>query len=60
MPNIYIFHGTDDEVIPYESAKKLYNSIPQKNKKLYTIEGAGHNYLQDFDIFKKGMANALD
>lgn len=57
---IYIFHGTEDSVIPYEFAKKLYEEIPStEDKKLYTVEGAGHNYLQDFEAFKEGMAEAF-
>lgn len=57
---IYIFHGTEDVVIPYKFAEKLYNEIPEDTKKmLYTVEGAGHNYLQDFETFKDGMAEAF-
>jgi len=47
-------------VIPYESAEKLFKSIPGNNKELFSIEGGGHNYLQDFEVFKNGMAEALD
>jgi alpha-beta hydrolase superfamily lysophospholipase len=58
---IYIFHGTEDSVIPYKFAKKLYEDIPETTKKkLYTVEGAGHNYLQDFDAFKVGMSEAFE
>lgn len=57
---IYIFHGTNDEVIPYTSAKRLYESMATDRKKLFSIKDGGHNYLQDFEIFKKGMAEALD
>lgn len=57
---VYIFHGTDDEVIPYESAEKLYRSIPGNRKKLFTIKSGGHNYLQDFKVFQEGMKEALN
>jgi fermentation-respiration switch protein FrsA (DUF1100 family) len=56
---VYIFHGTDDPVIPYKFAKQLYDVIPGRKKKMYTIEGGGHNYLQDTDLFKTGMEEAL-
>jgi alpha-beta hydrolase superfamily lysophospholipase len=57
---IFIFHGTEDRVIPFKFAKKLFESIPEKiEKKLYTIEGGGHNYLQDSDVFKDGMMEAF-
>lgn len=57
---VYIFHGTDDSVIPYEYAEKLYKSISGEGKKMFTIEGGGHNYLQDYDVFKNGMNEALN
>ena len=56
---IYIFHGDDDSVIPIAQAKDLYDEIPGTAKKFYEIEGAGHNYLQDFDVFKKGINEAF-
>ncbi len=57
---VYIFHGTDDSVIPYEFAQKLFESIPGNGKQFYTIKGGGHNYLQDYDVFKNGMKQALN
>ncbi|MBU2946410.1 alpha/beta hydrolase [Zobellia uliginosa] len=57
---VYIFHGKEDRVIPYESAKKLYGAIPGNNKELFSISDAGHNYLQDFQVFKEGMSKVLD
>lgn len=57
---IYIFHGTDDSVIPYKFAQKLYEAIPGDGKKFFTIENGSHNYLQDYDAFKTGMNEALN
>jgi len=57
---IYVFHGTNDKVIPYKFAQKLYKAIPGDGKKFYTIEGGGHNYLQDYEAFKNGMKEALN
>ncbi|WP_289042058.1 alpha/beta hydrolase [uncultured Zobellia sp.] len=57
---IYIFHGKEDNVIPYESAEKLFAVIPGNNKELFSISNAGHNYLQDFKVFKEGMNKVLD
>lgn len=57
---IYIFHGTEDTVIPYKYARQLFEAIPDgKEKKMFTIEGGEHNYLQDSDIFKDGIDEAL-
>ncbi|WP_289062764.1 alpha/beta hydrolase [uncultured Zobellia sp.] len=57
---IYIFHGKEDTVIPYESAEKLFAVIPGNNKEFFSISNAGHNYLQDFKVFKEGMNKVLD
>ena len=57
---IYIFHGKEDNVIPYESAEKLFATIPGNNKEFFSIANAGHNYLQDFKVFKEGMNKVLD
>lgn len=57
---IYIFHGTEDNIIPYKFAKKLFKAIPGKGKKMYTIKGGGHNYLQDYDAYQLGMQEALN
>ncbi|WP_422080273.1 alpha/beta hydrolase [Ulvibacterium sp.] len=56
---IFIFHGTEDAVIPYDSAKRLYESIPGSAKQLFTIEGGRHNYLQSSPIFQQGIDKAL-
>lgn len=47
-----IFHGTDDNVVPYKSGKKLYaTASPQYGKQLVTIPGGGHNNLSKFDVY---------
>ncbi len=57
---IVIFHGTDDSIVPYESGKRLFESIPTSSKKkFYTIEGAGHNDLIEFDTYTLGIAEVL-
>ena len=46
---IYIFHGTEDRVIPVEHSK----SLARKNRRVryYEIEGAGHNNITQYQIF---------
>ena len=56
---IYIFHGTQDQVVPFESGKRLYESIPHNNKSFYTIQNGGHNNLGDFEIYWKEVAAIL-
>ncbi len=57
---VYIFHGTADKVIPYEQAETLHADIPGTQKKMYTIDGGGHNYLQDSELFKMGMNEVFE
>ena len=41
---VLIIHGSSDMIIPHSEAILLYKSIPENvEKKLVTIEGAGHN-----------------
>ncbi|WP_237561726.1 alpha/beta hydrolase [Flagellimonas algicola] len=56
---IRIFHGTEDRVVPYESGKKLFESIPKSDKKMYTIPGGRHNDLEGFEIYKNGLKSEL-
>ncbi len=42
---ILVIHGTQDEIVPLELAKKLYKIIPSGDKRFVTVEGATHNTL---------------
>jgi fermentation-respiration switch protein FrsA (DUF1100 family) len=44
---ILIFHGTKDEIVPYSSGKKLYESLVNKNVTFITIPNGKHNNLSD-------------
>lgn len=41
--NIWIAHGVEDDIIPIEHSKKLFESIQGESKRYFEIEGAGHN-----------------
>jgi len=56
---ITIFHGTEDEIVPYSSGERLFNAIMHSPKKMYTIEKGSHNNLADFDLYQKGMQATL-
>ena len=56
---IAVFHGTEDEVIPLESGKKLFESIPDGQKEFYLIEGARHNNIASFDDYHTGLGRFL-
>ncbi len=57
---VYIIHGTEDSVIPFEQAQDLFKKIPDGQGSFYKVEGGGHNYLQDFKEFNTAMNQALE
>jgi len=57
---IRIFHGTADDVVSYKSGKKLFDSIPGHDKKMYPIEGGNHNNLIEFGSFQEAIRQELE
>ena len=51
---IYIFHGTDDQLIGYHHAQELLEKKP--SVKLYTIEEGKHNNLPEFPEYHIALA----
>lgn len=45
-PNIYIFHGDDDPIVPYSHSQKYLKALP--TAKLTTIKGGGHLNIPEF------------
>lgn len=56
---IHIFHGTNDEVVPFKSGKKLFDSIHNPNKQLTVIPGGKHNNLSNFDAYWQHLEQFL-
>lgn len=56
---VTIFHGTSDEVVPYESGQKLFKAVPNSNKQFFSIREGKHNNLIDFEVYHKGIEQAL-
>jgi uncharacterized protein len=55
---IFIVHGTEDEVVPYSSGKKLFDSLPHKEKATFvTIPNGKHNDLSNFKDFWEELTN---
>jgi pimeloyl-ACP methyl ester carboxylesterase len=52
-----IFHGTDDEIIPYSQAARL--AAENRGTKLVTIEGGSHNNLAQFRTFRSALDSLL-
>jgi uncharacterized protein len=54
---ITIFHGTNDNVVPYSQAKCLYQS--KQGSELITIKSGSHNNLNDFPLFHQKLDSLL-
>ncbi len=57
---IYIFHGTDDSVVPYASGQRLHESLPVGQSELITIEGGQHKNLVEFETFNEELERILN
>lgn len=55
---VYIFHGTDDELIKYKSAAKL-KSLLKPGDEFITIDGGKHSGLRHFDEYKNKLKEIL-
>ncbi len=55
---VFIFHGTSDEVVPYSSGKRLYESLGIEAQ-LITIDSGHHNDLMNFDLYWISMEDIL-
>ncbi|SDR65759.1 hypothetical protein SAMN04515667_0048 [Formosa sp. Hel1_31_208] len=56
---IVMFHGTDDQVVPFSSGEKLKNVAPIQSTILVTVEGGGHNNLIEFKAYTKFIDKLL-
>jgi alpha-beta hydrolase superfamily lysophospholipase len=56
---VLLFHGTDDDIIPYEQAMELSKVLSKKDK-LITIEGANHRNLNQYNVYHDELQKALD
>ena len=55
---VTIFHGTDDEIIPYSVTKKLKASLKPTDE-FIIIEKGKHNNLNDFPLFRHKLDSLL-
>jgi len=56
---ITMFHGTEDLVVPYKSAKKLFEASPKTLTAFITIEKGSHNNLNDFELYYSKIKKIL-
>ena len=57
---IVIFHGTDDDIVPYTSGKKLSKLIPIDQLEFISVLNGSHNNLSEFSTYKKGIEQSLN
>jgi len=55
---VYIFQGTNDRVVSYESAEKL-KPLLKSDDKFIIIEGGGHKNLREFESYHEALAEVL-
>lgn len=56
---VYLIHGTDDEVVYFESSQKL-KKLFKNTDELFVIEGGHHNDLDDFTEFHSSLKSILN
>jgi pimeloyl-ACP methyl ester carboxylesterase len=56
---VTIFHGTDDETIPYKNAAKLKKDL-KPGDEFITIEKGTHSNLNDFPLFHEKLDSVLN
>ena len=56
---VTIFHGTEDQVVPIESGRRLFEAIKNNPARFYTIDGGKHNNLIEFESFRSGLKETL-
>ncbi len=57
---IFIFHGTEDTIVPYEQGEQLAGHLKNKEVELITIEGGAHRNLADFPLYHEKVASILN
>ncbi len=51
----FIIHGTEDAVVPYRLGKELFENSTASQKQFYSIEGAYHNDLRNYDAYFQAL-----
>ena len=55
---VTIFHGTEDNTVPYESGRKLEQFF-KKGDEFVTLQGGEHNNLNDYPLFHRKLDSVL-
>ena len=58
---IHIFHGTEDELVPYDSSTRLLKLLKDKrDASLYSIEKGKHNHLRFHPKYQNALSTILE
>jgi uncharacterized protein len=55
---IYLFHGSQDELIPYDSSERL-RAVSTAPTQLIAVAGGGHNDLASFAVYQAALDQIL-
>ena len=56
--SLFVFAGSDDEVVPFESVKEFFEMITAREKALINVPGEGHDLLYK-DISATEIVNQI-
>lgn len=56
---VHIIHGTKDRTVPYDSGKQLHECYEASQASFYTLEGAGHNDVAQYDLYHQVIRKIL-
>ncbi|MFT4303978.1 MAG: alpha/beta hydrolase [Candidatus Woesearchaeota archaeon] len=57
--DIVIIHGSQDDIIPYQHSRRLYDNLVTENKEYIFIQGRGHNDLWHSDEYRIRLADLI-
>ena len=56
---VYIVHGTNDEIVPFEQGRELAQLLDDHEEKFFPVEGGNHNNLNQFDEYHRFLKKVL-
>ena len=55
----WVVHGTDDEIVPVEHGRQIYDALPQR-RHITILDGGRHNNLMSFTDYQQQLEYFLD
>lgn len=59
---LHIFHGTEDKLVPYFQSEMIMDLVKEEKftSNLYTLEGYGHNNIDQLEAYKTKVTELLE